>query len=251
MKISEEPKVARARCHTNPNVSCSDCRLGALCLPIALSTEEVDQLDEIVKRGRPLQKGDHLFRESDEFHSVYAVRSGSFKAYSITDSGEVQVTGFYLPGEILGMDGISSRHHCASAVALEVSSVCEIPFERLEGLATKLPSLQHHFFRIMGKEIIKDQQMLTLLGCNSADERLSSLLLSISARNSSRHLSATKFRLAMTRSDIGNYLGITVETVSRSFGRLQKNNVLKVTNKEIEILDMDALKKAANVNQDK
>ena len=237
--------VAR-KCSHNSQVTCGDCRLAPLCLPIALSADEIDQLDEIVKRGRPLNKNDHLFREGEEFQSIFAVRSGSFKAYSITDDGNEQVTGFYLPGEIMGMDGISSMHHCSSAVALETSSVCEIPFPRLEELSTQLPSLQHRFFQIMGQEIAKDQRMLTLLGKNSAEERVGSLLLSISSRNHRRHLSATQFRLTMSRAEIGNYLGITVETVSRIFSRLQKQGVLEVKNKDIEILDINQLQLVAN-----
>ena len=238
-----EPK----RCHTNGLVNCGDCRLAPLCLPIALNTVEVDQLDEIVKRGRPLVKGEHLYRQGDTFHSVYAVRSGSFKAYSSADDGTEQVTGFYLPGEIIGMDGISSMKHCSSAVTLETSSVCEIPFASLGDLSRQLPSLQQRFFQIMGKEITKDQQMLTQLSKNSAEERVASFLLGVSARNHHRNLSATRFRLSMSRSEIGNYMGLTVETVSRVFSRLQKQEILGVDNREVEILDMASLKAIANV----
>jgi CRP/FNR family transcriptional regulator len=238
-----EPK----RCHQNQLVNCGDCRLGPLCLPIALNTAEIDQLDDIVKRGRPLGKGEHLFRQAEAFGAVFAVRSGSFKAYSTSDDGTEQVTGFYLPGEILGMDGISSLKHCSSAVALETSTVCEIPFGRLEELSSQLPSLQRRFFQIMGNEITKDQQMLTLLGKNSAEERVASLLLSISSRNHHRNLSPTRFRLSMSRAEIGNYMGLTVETVSRVFSRLQKQEVIGVDNREVEILDMAKLKSVANV----
>lgn len=239
-----EPK----RCHHNQLVNCGDCRLGPLCLPIALNTAEIDQLDDIVKRGRPLNKGEHLFRQAEAFGAVFAVRSGSFKAYSTSDDGTEQVTGFYLPGEILGMDGISSLKHCSSAVALETSTVCEIPFGRLEELSSQLPSLQRRFFQIMGNEITKDQQMLTLLGKNSAEERVASLLLSISSRNHHRNLSPTRFRLSMSRAEIGNYMGLTVETVSRVFSRLQKQEIIGVDNREVEILDMVKLKGVANVS---
>lgn len=238
-----EPK----RCHHNPLVNCGDCRLGPLCLPIALNTAEIDQLDEIVKRGRPLNKGEHLFRQAEPFHAVYAVRSGSFKAYATSDDGTEQVTGFYLPGEIIGMDGISNLKHCSSAIALETSTVCEIPFNRLEELSSQMPSLQRRFFQVMGKEIAKDQQMLTLLGKNSAEERVASLLLSISTRNHNRSLSATRFRLSMSRAEIGNYMGLTVETVSRVFSRLQKQEIIDVDNREVEILDMVKLKAVANI----
>lgn len=234
------------RCHHNRLTNCGDCRLNTLCLPIALDATEIDQLDEIVKRGRPLAKGEHLFRQAAAFDAVYAVRSGSFKAYATSDDGTEQVTGFYLPGEIMGLDGISNLSHCSSAVALETSTVCEIPFSRLEELSVRLPALQRRFFQMMGKEIARDQQMFTLLGKNSAEERIASLLLSISTRHHHRNLSASRFRLSMSRAEMGNYMGLTVETVSRVFSRLQKQNIIKVDNREIEILDMDALKVAAN-----
>lgn len=235
------------RCHQNAQVSCGDCRLNAICLPISLQVADIDRLDRIIQRGRPLQKGDYLYRAGEKFESVYAVRSGTIKAVNITNDGQEQVTGFYLPGEILGMDGLAQNRHSNSAIALETSAVCEIPFSRLEELSLRLPSLQRHFFSLMSKEITSDQQLITLLSKNSADERIASLLLSISARNHSRHLSATAFRLPMSRSDIGNYLGLTIETVSRVFSRFQKSNLLSVDKKEISILDMDALKRIANV----
>ncbi len=235
-------------CHTNPSVSCGDCRLGELCLPIALDASEITHLDEIVKRGRALNKGDYLYHEGDEFTSIFAIRAGSFKTFKTTVDGQEQVTGLYLPGEIVGMDGISSNRHGSSAVALETGSFCEIPFHQLEELSARIPSLQGRFFRLMGQEIVKDQQMLTLVSSNAAEERVASLLLSISSRNHRRKLSSTQFRLAMTRADIGSYLGVTLETVSRVFSRLQKQNIVKVDNKEIEVIDMPALKALAKIN---
>ena len=234
-------------CHANPAVSCGDCRLGELCLPLALDMAEITRLDEIVKRGRPLKKGDYLYRQGDTFKAIYAIRAGSFKAFRTAREGVEQVTGLYLPGEIVGMDGISSNHHDSAAIALETGSVCEIPFSQLEELSSKIPSLQGRFFRLMGREISKDQQMLTLLSNNSAEERVASLLLSISTRNQRRKLSSAQFRLPMTRAEIGSYLGITLETVSRIFSRLQKKKIIGVDNKEINILAMDQLKAIAKV----
>lgn len=236
------------KCHSNPQISCGDCRLSTICLPISLHIDDIDKLDEIIQRGRPLQKGDYLYRSNDEFHSVYAVRSGTLKAINITDDGQEQVTGFYLPGEIIGMDGIGNNHYTNSAIALETSAVCEIPFSRMEDLSLQIPSLQRHFFQLMSREITADQQLITLLSKNSAEERVASLLLSISSRNNRRQLSAVSFRLPMSRADIGNYLGLTVETVSRVLGRFQKQNFLSVDKKEIEITDMDALRKLASVS---
>lgn len=234
-------------CGHEYHVSCANCRLTSICLPLALDGDDVDQLDSIIQRSKPLQKNQHLYREGDEFRSVFAVRSGALKAYKTTDDGREQVTGFYFPGEILGMDGISSHSHASSAKSLETSAVCEIPFTSLEKLSTLMPSLQRHFFQLMSREITEDQQLITLLSKNSADERIAALMLSISARNARRKLSATQFRLPMSRVDIGNYLGLTVETVSRVFSRMQKMAILKVDNKEIEILDQPGLLAMANV----
>lgn len=256
MKSNLDPAIiqrthqADRTCHTNPNVSCGDCRLGELCLPIALDAAEIARLDEIVKRGRPLKKGDYLFRQGDDFKAIYAIRAGSFKSFKTARDGAEQVTGLYLPGEIVGMDGISSNSHDSSAIALETGSVCEIPFSQLEELSTRIPSLQGRFFRLMSQEIAKDQQMLTLLSSNTAEERVAALLLSISTRQHRRKLSPTQFRLPMTRAEIGSYLGITLETVSRIFSRLQKQQVVDVENKELHILDLSALKAIAKVRDD-
>ncbi|NQV71247.1 MAG: fumarate/nitrate reduction transcriptional regulator Fnr [Pseudohongiella sp.] len=229
-------------CPHNVNISCASCRLNELCLPIALNKSEIHQLDEIVERNRPYKKGDHLYRQSDEFKSVYAVRSGSFKSYVLSDNGQGRVTGFFLPGEIIGMDGIASKQYANSTAALEHSSICEIPFSQLERLSHELPNLQHHFFAIMGNEIAKDQQIHTLLSSYTAEERTASFLLGLSSRYSRVSLSPTRFLLPMTRSDIGEYLGLTVETVSRIFTGLQKKGLIEVNNREIELLDINALR---------
>ncbi len=236
------------KCTHDFRVNCSNCRLSTLCLPLALEAQDVERLDSIVQRGKPLQKGEYLYREGAHFSSVFAVRSGAVKAYHVTDDGREQVTGFYFPGEILGMDGISKNAHACSAKALETSAVCEIPFSSLQDLSVQMPELQRHFFQLMSREITEDQQLITLLSKNTAEERIAALMLSISARNARRKLSATQFRLPMSRIDIGNYLGLTVETVSRVFSRLQKLGILEVSNKEIVILDIDGLKDIANVS---
>jgi CRP/FNR family transcriptional regulator len=232
-------------CHHDNQISCSKCRLSQICLPIALQADDIDKLDSIIQRARPLQKGDHVFRQNDAFRSVFAVRAGTVKCYRSTSSGEEQVTAFYFPGEVFGMDGISSGRHPCAAIALETSAVCEIPFERLGELSIRIPSLQRHFFQLMSQEIAEDQQLITMLGKNTAQQRVAALLLGISARNAQRRLSATSFRLAMSRADIGNYLGLTVETVSRIFTRLQKHGVIAVDGREVSILDAAKLREAA------
>jgi CRP/FNR family transcriptional regulator len=239
--------AALSTCTHDYQINCGNCRLNGICLPLALESDDIQQLDDIIQRSKPLQKSQHLYREGDEFQSVFAVRSGTLKAYKTTDDGREQVTGFYFPGEILGMDGIGNNTHASSAKALETAAICEIPFSSLEKLSTLMPNLQRHFFQLMSHEITEDQQLITLLSKNSADERVAALMLSISTRNAKRKLSATQFRLPMSRVDIGNYLGLTVETVSRVFSRMQKMEILRVDNKEIEILDIQGLQSMANL----
>ena len=247
---SDQRPAAAKSCPHNRMISCGDCRLSSICLPLAMEPDEVVKLDDMVQRGHPLQKGDHLFREGDAFDSVFAVRSGAIKAYRLTDAGEEQVTGFYFPGEILGMDGISKGKYASSARALETSAICEIPFNRLQELSTQFPSLQRHFFKLMSHEIAIDQKVITLLSKNTAEERVAALLISISARNARRKLSGTQFRLPMSRTDIGNFLGLTIETVSRVFSRFNKQGIISVDSKEMTILQMDALKEIAAVESE-
>ena len=241
-------KVQDAHCSHDKRVSCGSCRLNAICLPISLHIDDIDRLNGIVQRGKPLQKGEYLYRASDTFDSVFAIRSGAVKAVSISDKGDEQVTGFYLPGEVVGMDGLANNVYTNSVIALETASVCEIPFNRLEELSLQIPTLQRHFFQLMSREITQDQQVITLLSKGSAEARIASLLLSISARNGRRNLSTSEFILPMSRTDIGNFLGLTIETVSRIFTRLQKSNVINVDKKEIAIVDIDALRNIANGN---
>lgn len=240
--------MSDATCPHRNDMSCNQCRLGKICLPVALDTTDIVKLDEIVKRGRILQKGDHLYRANDPFSSVFAIRSGYIKTYKITDDGEEQVTGFYFPGEIFGMDGISKSKYMSSAKALESTAICEIPFSRFQDLTTQLPSLQTHFFQLMSQEITTEQQLITLLSKKTAEQRIATLLLTISARNAHRHLSASAFRLAMSRTDIGNYLGLTVETVSRTLSKFHKNGLIDIDQKEVAIKDFDSLRETANLD---
>lgn len=232
----------RQQCPHNEKLSCSNCRLNELCLPIALSNDEVALLDNIVERNRPLKKAEYLYRQEDQFKSIYAVRTGSFKSFVLDRQGNSRVTGFYLPGEIIGMDGIARERYANSLVALEHASVCEIPFSKLESLSQQIPSLQHHFFAIMGNEIAIDKKVHTLLSSYTAEERICSFLLSISSRYAHVGLSALRFMLPMTRNDIAEFLGLTLETVSRLISGLQRKNLINVNNREVELLDIDGIK---------
>ena len=219
--------------------------MSALCMPLVLHAGDMERLDNIIHRGKPLQKKQHVFYAGDEFSGVYAVRSGAVKSYCVSEDGKEQVTGFYLPGEIFGWDGIADLQHSNTAVALETTAVCEIPFERIEELSLSIPSLQRHFMQLMSKEITSDQRLITLLSKNSAEQRIAALLISISDRLSRQRLSATAFRLPMSRADMGNYLGLTVETVSRVFSRFQGISLIEADKKELKILDLKALRDLA------
>ena len=215
---------------------CKDCSLAPLCLPLSLNMEDLHALDEIVKRGRPLKKGEFLFRQGDAFGSVFAVRSGSLKTFSVTDLGQEQITGFHLPSELVGLSGMDTELYPVSAQALETTSVCEIPFERLDELSVQLPQLRRQLMRVMSREIRDDQQMMLLLSKKTADERIATFLVNLSARFRARGYSANQFRLAMSRNEIGNHLGLAVETVSRVFTRFQQNEMIDAEGKEVIIL---------------
>lgn len=233
-------------CHHETQASCGSCRLNTLCLPLSLHLDDVDQLSRIVQRGRPLQKGDSLYRAEERFTSLFAIRSGSVKASTLNEQGEEQVTGFYLPGELVGLDGIAANRYTNTVIALETASVCEIPFDQVEDLSLKIPSLQRNVFQLLSREITQDQQLIGLLSKSRAEERVATLLLSLSNRHQRRQLSPHQYHLPMSRTDIGNFLGLTIETVSRVFGRLQQQGVIAVNRKEISILNMELLRNTAS-----
>ncbi len=225
----------------NIKVACKNCSLGTLCLPMGLTPEDVERLDGIVKRNRPLHRGDHLFRSGDHFRSLWVVKTGSVKTYTPSEDGGEQVLGFHLPGEVIGLDAIERETHACSAKVLETSAICEIPFPRLEELSSTIPSLQHQMYRLLSKEIGQDTEMLMLLGKKNAEERLATFLLSLSNRFKKRGLSSTDFYLSMSRHEIGNYLGLAVETVSRLFTRFQDEGLLKVERKHVQLQDIHRL----------
>ena len=219
-----------------------------LCLPIGIHEKDMAKLEKIIKRKQPLKKGEHLFNQGDAFYSLYAIKSGSVKIYSITDDGSEQITGFLLPGELAGMDAINTEQHHSYAKALETTSFCEIPFTQLEDLAGQLPSLRHQLLRLMSKEIMKDGELLMQLGKNTAEERLTYMLLSFSERFKERGFSPNEFNLSMSRSDIGNYLGLAVETVSRLFTRFHEQELIFVKGKYIRLIDLQGLGKLAGLS---
>lgn len=229
--------------------ACKNCSLHPLCLPLALSSDDMDALDSIIKRGRPVQKGEHLFYQGDEFKSVFAVRTGTVKTYTLTNDGEEQITGFHLASELVGLESYDSITYPSSAKALETTNVCEIPVDRLDDLAGRMPELRRQLMRLMSKELREEQQMMLLLSKKSAEERIASFLINLAARFKRRGFSGTSFRLTMSRADIANYLGLAVETVSRVFTRFQKQGMLESTGsaKDIVISNFDELTAMASL----
>jgi CRP/FNR family transcriptional regulator len=226
-------------------VECKNCSLFQLCLPLGLREDDVTQLEKIVLHRKPVKRGEFLFRGGDTFRSIYAVKSGSIKTCTYTEDGLEEITGFHLAGELLGLDAINSGRHCVSAQALERSTLCEIPFNKLESLGDRLPELLHQMVRIMSKDIQREKS-LCHLGNKSAEGRLATFLLSLSSRYRERGFSATEFRLSMSRADIANYLGLAVETISRLFSRFQKEGLLEARAREIRLLDLSGLKAIAS-----
>jgi len=228
-------------------VACQDCSLFQLCLPVGIDQDDLAEVDRIIKRRRPIQRGDLLFAAGDRFHSLYAVRSGSLKTSVLTADGREQVTAFFLPGEIVGLDAIGTGEHTCAARALETTSVCEIPYDELEAIGAHIPSLPRQLLRSMSREMHHDQLLLLLLGKRSADERLAAFLFSLSQRFGLRGYSPIEFNLSMSRNDIGNYLGLAVETVSRLFSRLQEDGILMVRSRHVQLRDMPRLQTLAGI----
>ncbi len=230
-------------------IHCQDCSISQLCIPFSLSDNDLNQLDQIIERKKPIQKGQSLFKAGDPLRSLYAIRSGTIKCYTITEQGDEQITAFHLAGDLVGFDAINKMQHASFAQSLETSMVCEIPFEVLDELSGKMPKLRQQIMRLMSAEIKGDQSMILLLSKKNAEERLAAFLNNLSTRFAQRGFSSREFRLTMTRGDIGNYLGLTVETISRLLGRFQKNGILSVKGKYITVLNPDELCRLTGISQ--
>ena len=224
-------------------IRCQNCSFSHLCIPVSLNKTEMASLDDIIKRNRPLHKQDKLTEPGQAFTSLFAVRSGSFKSYITASDGEQQITDFHFPGDIIGFDGLNTNHYQSFSEALETSMVCEIPYEKLDLMSAQLPSLRKQMLRMMSDEIQQDHSMMMLLNKRTAEERLGHFLVQLSERFAARGFSSIEFNLTMTRNEIGNHLGLTVETVSRLLSRFQKEGLIGVEGKLIQILDESGLRK--------
>lgn len=223
---------------------CAQCSLQQLCLPAGIGAKDLQQLDEIVRRRRPFARGDRLFRMGDALSSVFVARDGAFKTMTLTESGDEQILGFHLPGELIGLDALGASVHRCDAVALGDAQVCEVPFGELAQVAAKVPALQQQLLRVIGQSVGRDQDHLGLLVRRQADERIALFLHGFGERLRNIGRSDSDFSLPMSREDIARFLGLALETVSRGFTRLQDDGIIEVRGRRVQIVrprDLDRL----------
>jgi CRP/FNR family transcriptional regulator len=228
--------------NTKLRVTCQNCSLTALCIPRGLDREEIDQISHIVSRKKTLQRGEHLFHKGDRFRGIVAIKGGTAKTVTYDSHGNEYVTGFWLPGELLGFDALASDRHSCSAVALETLSYCELPADQLDGLCQKVPNLLRELFRHASARL-EGETAQAVVNKQPADERVAAFLLSLSDRLKSRGFSPLDFRLSFSRQEIGNYLGLALETVSRTLRAFQDEGLIAVQHKQVRIIDLDGLRR--------
>jgi len=229
--------------------ACSNCNLRELCMPVDLSVSDLDRIENIVQKRKRVKRGEQLFRNGDSFHSLYAIRTGFFKTSVSTSDGREQVTGFQMAGEIMGLDGIVSDRHTCDAMSLEDAEVCIMPFDRIEELSREITALQKHVHKIMSREIVREHGVMMLLGSMRAEERVAAFLLNLIQRLHARGFSQSELVLRMTREEIGSYLGLKLETVSRTFSKFMEDGIVDVKQKNLHILKPEALKLIVNAAQ--
>ena len=215
-------------------------------MPLGLSEQELRRVDELVAVRRTVKRGASLFHNGEKFTSLYAIRTGFFKTTVNTEDGRDQVTGFQMAGEILGLDGIVNELHTCDAIALEDAEVCVLPFDRIEEISREINSLQRHVHKIMSREIVREHGVMLLLGSMRAEERLAAFLLNLVQRLQARGFSKSELILRMTREEIGSYLGMKLETVSRTFSKFADDGMVEVKQRHIHICDAEALKRIVN-----
>ena len=227
-------------------LACSNCNLRELCMPLALNEEELQKLDNLVTTRHKIVRGDTLYRNGEKFSALYAIRTGFFKTSVAAEDGRDQVTGFQMAGEVIGLDGIVSDYHTCDAVALEDAEVCVMNFDRLEDLSREINALQRHVHKIMSREIVRENGVMLLLGSMRADERLAAFLLNLVQRLHARGFSQSELVLRMTREEIGSYLGLKLETISRTFSKFVEEGIVEVKLRHVRIMNPDALKLIVN-----
>jgi CRP/FNR family transcriptional regulator len=220
---------------------CSTCMMGHVCLPVGMPAHDVEQLDTLVKERIRIEKGQALYRHGETLNALFGLRSGSLKTLLEEANGNQQITGFFLPGEIVGLDGMIEGEHSSTAIAMEDSEVCVVRVQDIDEISRYVPSLQHQVRRLMSKEIARSHQVLLALGSMRSEQRLAALLSNLSQRLAILGYSPTDFVMRMSREEIGNYLGLTLETISRLFSRFARDGVIRISQREVKILDMHAL----------
>jgi len=238
--MSQLPKAS-------PTNKCSTCVLGQFCIPVGLSHDELIKVDALVKERISLKKGDVLYRHGNPMSSVYSVRFGTLKTEHCLSDGRSQIIGFHLPGEILGLDAIGDGYHQSDAIALEDSEACIIRFTEFESLASQIPTLQNQFHRILSRELTQDQRHLLSLGSLRAEERLAGFLLNLSERLTARGYTNHEFDLRMSREEMGSYLGIKIETVSRMLSRFAEAGLIQVKQRHVKLIDIAGLYELAGL----
>jgi CRP/FNR family transcriptional regulator, anaerobic regulatory protein len=221
--------------------NCSKCSIQVLCLPAMIHPDEFDRMQTIVQRRRPLKRGDRLFATGQKLDCLYVAREGAFKSVVYNTEGDCQVTGFHLPGEILGLDALGTSRHTCDSIALTTADVCEIPLTELERVAAQLPSLQHQLLKIIGQSMNRDQKHIEILSKKNAHERMAIFLHQLSERYRQLGRSGDRFMIPMSREDIGSYLGLVIETVSRTLSKMQDDGLIRVNGRDVEILDKPSL----------
>jgi len=234
----ESPSGARG-----PESTCAKCNLRETCLSGGVPAEDLERVEKIVFARRRILRGEHLFNAGDEFTCVYAIRSGFFKTGIADREGRAQVTGFFMAGELLGMDGLASGRYKDSAIALEDSNVCAMPYSLIEEVSREIPPLQHRLHSVLSREIVRGHGIMMLLGSMSAEERLAAFLLNLSKRFLRRGYSESRFVLRMTRDEIGSYLGLKLETVSRLFSKFHEHGVIEIDKRQVAIVDVKGLER--------
>jgi CRP/FNR family transcriptional regulator len=222
---------------------CASCNLRELCLPGVLCAEDLARVENLVYARRRVRRGETLFKAGTEFGAIYAIRSGFFKTSVVDGDGREQVTGFFMAGELIGMEGIGDGAYAGTSTALEDSEVCVLPYALIEEMAREVPALQRQLYAVLSREIVRDHGVMMLLGSMRAEERLATFLINLSKRFVRRGYSPSDFHLRMTREEIGSYLGLKLETVSRLFSRFQEDGLIAVEQKHVRILDIAGLER--------
>lgn len=221
---------------------CTSCAFAESCAVAGYGKTELSELHCLVEHIGPFEPGYHIFRSGDPFRALYAVRAGMVKTTLVDAEGREQVLGFYLPGELVGLDAIYPEHYPCDAIALEVTQCCRFSFPAMSALAARQPRVQQHLFRLLSKEL---GSATLLAGDHSADERMAAFLVDLGDRYAARGLSGTQFRLSMARADIANYLRLAAETVSRVLGRFREQKLIAIEGRSVELLDPPRLRELA------